>query len=221
VTVFNLLLKTTVTFTVVVIHVLSSWFVMINTLSVWPALVALAVVFVFAALMLRLRAIGHAESLELRAASSFSIDGITRIAVKEGHVLEHQRGRWSKMLAIRRRNNISALNWLTSFRPLIFASGSTFQHELAWSFGLTVCRVSTLARVWLLLGEHAVNTRVHGFLEVRRSSALNRQEHLLTAVRTVSLTSKSEHSSTVGLTSQGVTLICSVIHLVLVVKRSG
>ena len=83
VTIFDLLFKTAVTFTVVVIHVLSNWLVMIHTLSVRATLVAFAVIFVFASLMLCLGAIGHAESLELRAASAFAVDGIARIESKK------------------------------------------------------------------------------------------------------------------------------------------
>ena len=125
------------------------------------------------------------------------------------------------MLAIRRRDDISTLNWLTSFRTFIFAGGGAFQHELARSFGLTIRCVTSLARVRLLLGEDSVNTWMHGFLEVRRSSTFDWQENLLSAVLAVSLTSKPEHPSSTGLTCQGITFICIVIHLVFIIERSG
>jgi hypothetical protein len=220
VAIFDLLFETAVTFTVVVIDVLSNWLVVIHTPSIWATLVAFAIVFVFATFMLGLGTIGHTESLKLGATSTFAIDGVARIAIEESHVLENQCICWSKMLAICWHDDVSTLHGLAAFRSFVFAVGGAIQHKFAWTFRLTISCVASLASIRLLLREDSVHPWMHGFREVRRSSTLHRQENLFSTVLAIGFASEPEHSASIGPPSQGVAVIRIVVHLVLVVERS-
>jgi hypothetical protein len=146
----DLLFETTVTFTVVVVDVGSSWVFVVYTFTV-PALVCLTVIHVETSVMVALLSIRHTVRLESKFASQHAVQGIARLAFKIGNLWKFDLWSGSLVRAVRRYHHRTALNSFASRLTFILSVSLAGELKVLVTTRLSVHTVAGQARVRLLL----------------------------------------------------------------------